>query len=127
MSRFKAGRALAITLFTIVWASVALAQSDLPAPVQKARAVAVSVIAYDAGGKFLQQGSGILINKQGHVVSCLHLLHGAARIDVKTASGKTYPLTAVGAEDRENNLFAGAISISPRDVAEAAFGGAGLK
>src|SRR5690348_7801043 len=77
------------------------AQVTIPAPVKKIEAAVVTVIAYDAKGSVVQEGRGFFVNKEGTLISNLHLLNGAAKIQIKIHDGKTFALKAVGAEDRE--------------------------
>jgi tetratricopeptide (TPR) repeat protein len=94
---------------------------DLPPAVKKIQPSVVTLIAYDSSGNFLQQGSGFFFNQQGHLIGCLHVLHGASKVEVKTKAGKTYELVSVGAMDREADLFSGATSATPADLANLQF------
>src|SRR5262249_26702814 len=52
------------------------------------------------------------------LISCLHLLHGAAKVQIRTRDGKSFALKSVGAEDREADLFAGLADIPPQTLSD---------
>ncbi|HKV39614.1 MAG TPA: trypsin-like peptidase domain-containing protein, partial [Blastocatellia bacterium] len=110
-----------LLLVAAVFDSVAVAQSPVPPAAAKINPAVITILAYDKGGEFLRQGSGFIFNQQGAIIGPLHILHGASRVDVKTSTGKVYPLAGIGAEDREADLFAGSIG------AEAALAGVRIK
>ena len=82
-----------------------LAQENLPDIIKKISPSVVSIITYAQDGKPLAQGSGFFINQQGDVITNRHVLEGAGRAEIKTASGKIYPLEAILAEDKEGDLI----------------------
>jgi tetratricopeptide (TPR) repeat protein len=94
------------------------AQQTIPAPVKKIESAVVTVIAYDAKGSVVQEGRGFFVNKEGMLVSNLHLLNGAAKIQIKTHDGKAFALKAVGAEDREADLFAGTTDVPAQTLSD---------
>jgi tetratricopeptide (TPR) repeat protein len=109
---------LGIAGITSGLAEQANAQENIPPGVKKVQSAVVSIIAYDNNGNFIQQGSGFFLDQQGHLVGCLHVLHGAARVEVKTKAGKVYQLTTLDAQDRQADLFSGTADIPASDLAD---------
>ncbi|MGH9904681.1 MAG: trypsin-like peptidase domain-containing protein [Pyrinomonadaceae bacterium] len=70
----------------------ALAQESLPELVRRVKPAIVAIVTYDAKGEALTTGSGFFI-RSGQVVTSLHVIRGARRIEVKTLDGKgrVYP------------------------------------
>ncbi len=64
----------------------------------------VSIIVYNAQREPIGRASGFFINAAGYVITNYHALRGSVFSEVKTASGKTYPVNNVIAEDRTNDL-----------------------
>jgi len=59
----------------------------------------------DASGEALMTGSGFFV-RPGQVVTNMHVIRGAARVEIKTldGKGKTYPVTGAVAVDEEGDL-----------------------
>jgi len=93
-----------------------LAQENLPAIIKKVSPSVVSIITYKQDGKPLAQGSGFFINQQGDVITNRHVLEDAGRAEIKTASGKIYPLEAILAEDKEGDLVRFSVKIPAREA-----------
>jgi len=94
--------------------SVASAGS-LPDLVRRVKPSVVSVLTYDAKGEPLISGSGFFI-RPGEVVTNVHVLRGAHRVEVHTFEGKgrTYPVTGALAIDDEADLALLSVSVAER-------------
>lgn len=64
----------------------------------------VRVLAYDEKGKLLREGSGFFVNEKGEIITSFQILEGAARADIKTASGQIVPISELIASDSDTNL-----------------------
>jgi S1-C subfamily serine protease len=86
-------------------AQLSSAQENLPELVRRVKPAVVSIATYDASGEALMTGSGFFLN-QGKVVTNLHVIRNATRVEVKTLDGKgrTYPVTGLLAVDEEGDL-----------------------
>ena len=103
-------------VFSIPVYGSALAQENQPAINKKVSPSVVSIIAYTPDGKPLAQGSGFFINQQGDVIANRHVLEGADRAEIKTASGKVYPLEAILADDEEGDLIRFSVKIPAQEA-----------
>ena len=81
------------------------AQETLPELVKRVKPTVVSIATFDSGGEALMTGSGFFVG-QGKVVTNLHVIRGATRVDIKTLDGKgrTYPVAGLLAVDEEGDL-----------------------
>jgi tetratricopeptide (TPR) repeat protein len=86
-------------------AQLTAAQETLPELVRRVKPSVVSIATYDASGEAMMTGSGFFLN-QGKVVTNLHVIRNAARIEIKTLDGKgrTYPAAGLLAIDEEGDL-----------------------
>ena len=77
----------------------------LPDLVRRVKPSVVSVLTYDAKGEPLISGSGFYL-RPGEVVTNLHVIRGAQRVEIHTLEGKgrTYPVTGALAVDEEGDL-----------------------
>jgi tetratricopeptide (TPR) repeat protein len=85
-----------------------LAQSSresLPELVRRVKPSVVSVLTYDGKGEPLISGSGFYL-RPGEVVTNLHVIRGAQRVEIHTLEGKgrTYPVNGALAIDEEGDL-----------------------
>lgn len=96
---------LALALFVFFAAQVARAQDSLPELVRRVKPSVVSVLTYDAKDEPLISGSGFFI-RPGEVVTNLHVINGARRVEIHTLEGKgrTYPVAGTLAVDDEADL-----------------------
>src|SRR5437899_4538167 len=80
-------------------------QESLPDLVRRVKPSVVSVLTYDAKGEPLISGSGFFI-RPGEVVTNMHVIKGAQRVEIHTLEGKgrTYPVTGALAIDEEADL-----------------------
>src|SRR6266852_906627 len=96
---------LALALFVFATAQVTLAQESLPDLVRRVKPSVVSVLTYDAKDEPLISGSGFFV-RPGEVVTNLHVISGARRVEIHTLEGKgrTYPVAGTLAVDDEADL-----------------------
>ena len=81
------------------------ARESLPDLVRRVKPSVVSVLTYDAKGEPLISGSGFFI-RPGEVVTNMHVIKGAQRVEIHTLEGKgrTYPVAGALAIDEEADL-----------------------
>jgi len=80
-------------------------QEALPDLVRRVKPSVVSVLTYDGKGEPLISGSGFFI-RPGQVVTNMHVIRGARRVEIHTLEGKgrTYPVAGALAVDEEADL-----------------------
>jgi len=103
---------LVIGLMLVLAASRVLMRGDrgdLPRLVKRVQPAVVTVMAYNAAGEMVFQGSGFFITPEGRFLTNYHVLAQAARAEVKTALGRCYPVAGVVAADRDWDLVAAEI------------------
>ena len=85
--------------------STAPQQASLPELVRRVKPSVVSVLTYDAKGEPLISGSGFFV-RSGQVVTNMHVIKGAHRVEIHTLEGKgrTYPVAGALAIDDEADL-----------------------
>jgi Flp pilus assembly protein TadD len=78
---------------------------SLPELVRRVKPSVVAILTYDAKGETLLSGSGFFI-RPGQVLTNLHVIEGARRVEVKTLEGKgrIYPSSGVLDFDEEADL-----------------------
>ena len=81
---------------------------DLFNHVNKATA---TVITYDSGRNVFRQGSGFFINKQGHFITCYHVLKGAYSVYIKIEDKEEYEVDHVIAHDADRDLIKLAVNL----------------
>jgi Trypsin-like peptidase domain/TPR repeat/Tetratricopeptide repeat len=87
-------------------AGVAGAQGDaLPELVRRVKPSVVSVITYNARGEVQVTGSGFFV-RPDRVVTNLHVVEGATRVEIRTfdGKGKTYAVAGLSGVDEEGDL-----------------------
>ena len=94
----------------------ATAQDNLPDIVKKIEPSVVVILTYDNKGQAVSQGSGFFISKSGDIITNRHVLAGAYRAEVKTSSGKVYPITGIAAEDKEGDIVRASVKIPEESV-----------
>lgn len=104
---------LALTLFAL-FAPHAAAQESLPDLIRRVKPAVVSIITYDAKGDPLMTGSGFFI-RPGEVVTNMHVIDGARRVEIRTldGKGKTYVVAGVLASDEEGDLAVLSVELPP--------------
>jgi len=77
----------------------------LPELIRRVKPSVVAVVTYDMKGEPLLSGSGFFI-RPGHVLTNLHVIEGARRVEVKTLDGKgrIYPAQGTLDVDEEGDL-----------------------
>lgn len=77
----------------------------LPELVRRVKPSVVSILTYDAKGEPLISGSGFFV-RPGEVMTNMHVIKGAHRVEIHTLEGKgrTYPVTGALAIDDEADL-----------------------
>ena len=80
-------------------------RESLPDLVRRVKPSVVSVLTYDAKGEPLISGTGFFI-RTGEVVTNMHVIKGAQRVEIHTLEGKgrTYPVSGALAVDDEADL-----------------------
>src|SRR5919199_4008330 len=101
-------RRLPLCLVLLALAAVAAqaqGEASLPELVRRVKPEVVSVITYDAKGNPLMTGSGFFL-RAGQVITNLHVIEGAHRVEVKTLDGKgrIYQSPGALAVDEEGDL-----------------------
>ncbi|HEV2705060.1 MAG TPA: trypsin-like peptidase domain-containing protein [Pyrinomonadaceae bacterium] len=96
---------LLASLLLVAFAESALAEETLPELIRRVKPSVVSVITYNEKGEALITGSGFFV-RPGRVVTNLHVVEGAARVEVRTFEGKgrTYRVEGVASIDEEGDL-----------------------
>jgi tetratricopeptide (TPR) repeat protein len=79
--------------------------ATLPELVRRVKPSVVSVLTYDLKGEPLISGSGFFV-RPGEVMTNMHVIKGARRVEIHTLEGKgrTYPVTGALATDEEADL-----------------------
>ena len=100
-------RRLPLCLALLLLAAVAAVaqEATLPELVRRVKPEVVSVITYDAKGNALMTGSGFFV-RPGEVVTNMHVIEGARRVEIKTLDGKgrIYQSAGALAVDDEGDL-----------------------
>ncbi|HZI19557.1 MAG TPA: tetratricopeptide repeat-containing serine protease family protein [Pyrinomonadaceae bacterium] len=80
-------------------------EESLPELIRRVKPSVVSVITYNASGEVGLTGSGFFV-RPGEVVTNLHVVEGARRVEVRTfeGKGKTYPVAGLRAVDEDGDL-----------------------
>src|SRR5690349_18415418 len=91
------------------------AQDQLPELVRRIKPSAVAIETFDARGEKLSRGSGVLIDAD-RIVTNRHVIDGAYRAKVHSASGTRYPVKNVPAVDAEADVALLKIDVPPNLV-----------
>ena len=80
-------------------------QESLPELVRRIKPSVVSVLTYDTKGEPLISGTGFFV-RSGEVITNMHVIRGAHRVEIHTLDGKgrTYPVAGALAVDEEADL-----------------------
>lgn len=105
---------LLLLLLALSGIKAAPPQNDLPDLVRRLKPTVVAIVTYDAIGEALMTGSGFFL-RPGQVVTNLHVLRGATRVEIKTldGKGKVYPVSGTVAVDEEGDLALLAVDTPP--------------
>ena len=101
----KAIPRLVVALFLFTSAHLARAQESLPDLIRRVKPSVVSVMTYDAKDQSLISGTGFFV-RPGEVVTNLHVIRGAHRVEIHTLEGKgrTYAVKGTLAVDDEADV-----------------------
>lgn len=101
----KAFPRVALVLFVLATAKLGYAQETLPDLVRRVKPAVVSVLTYDAKDQSLISGTGFFV-RPGEVVTNLHVIRGAHRVEIHTldAKGHTYPVKGTLSVDDEADV-----------------------
>ena len=98
---------LCLALLFVCAAATVQAQeaASLPELVRRVKPAVVAIVTYDAKGNPLMSGSGFFV-RPGQVITNMHVIEGAHRVEVKTLDGKGRVYQAAGAlaVDEEGDL-----------------------
>jgi tetratricopeptide (TPR) repeat protein len=105
---------LAVALSLLASARIAQAQDSLPDLVRQVKPSVVSVLTYNAKDESLISGTGFFV-RPGQVVTNLHVIQGARRVEIHTLEGKgrTYPVSGALAVDEEGDLALLSVDLPP--------------
>ncbi len=92
---------------------------DWTAIADKVRESVVAIAVMSSGGS--GEGSGVVLDTAGHVLTNNHVVSGAQQIKVTLADGRVYDATVVGT-DPTTDLAVVAITDPPEDLTAATFG-----
>ena len=105
---------LLLCLFASGFAATAQAQQppteSLPELVRRVKPSVVAIVTYDAKGEPLLSGSGFFI-RPGQVLTNLHVVEGARRVEVKTLDGKGRIYASQGALDFDEEADLAVLSV----------------
>ena len=96
---------LLVVFLLLISAAAVSAQQSLPELVRRVKPAVVYIVTYDADGEPLMTGSGFFIDHY-KVVTNLHVIRGAARVEIKVLDGKgrSYPAAGLLDVDTEGDL-----------------------
>lgn len=94
-----------VALILAVAFTVSAQENSLPQLIKRVKSSVVAVTTFDAKGKVLVTGSGFFVHP-GQLVTNIHVIDGAARVEVRTFEAKahTYPIAGILALDEEGDL-----------------------
>ncbi len=93
------------------------AQTPLMRLVKRVQPAVATVIAYDLDRNISNIGTGFFINKQGDLITNFHVLAGKYQADVRTSTGKSYPVRSVLADHQAADLLKLRVDMPPGEVA----------
>jgi S1-C subfamily serine protease len=96
---------LAATLLalSIPVAAQTASPSDAKTIFEKAKAVSVVVLAGEGAGRLNTVSTGVIVSKDGVILTALHSVKGAAEVQVRTSGGDIYDnVVLVGTDERRD-------------------------
>jgi Flp pilus assembly protein TadD len=105
MRRLSILAALMIALFICLPRATCFGEEGLPAMIRRVEPSIVVLLTYNREGKFVGQGSGFFVNREGDVITNYHVLKGAGRAEVRMSDGSVYPVNKIVAEDEQGDLI----------------------
>jgi Trypsin-like peptidase domain/TPR repeat/Tetratricopeptide repeat len=109
MLRRKLPRCLALLVLFVFSADVpstyVRAEDSLPDLIRRVKPAVVSIITYNTSDDVMLTGSGFFV-RPGQILTNLHVVEGASRVEVRTfeGKGKTYRVLGLAAVDVERDL-----------------------
>lgn len=113
MAKFwvTAGTAIVLMWVSAFGVGAARPQESLPELIKRSLPAVVTVIGFNAAGKVIRLGSGVFIDRQGHLITNLHVIKGVTRAEVKLPQGEIFPLTEMVASDEKADLVKLAVNL----------------
>jgi S1-C subfamily serine protease len=102
--QIAAGMAIYFQLASSFGIGAARAQERLPDLIKRVLPAVVTVVGFNGRGKVTRLGSGFFVDPQGHLITNLHVIKGAVRVEVKLSKGEIYPITEMVAQDDRADL-----------------------
>jgi len=96
-----------IALFALVFfglTPISIAAEEISSLVEQVTPGVVLIKTYDLNGNELGQGSGFIINKDGDVITCYHVMRGYSSANVTTSDNKEYRVKNVTAMNKSDDL-----------------------
>ena len=84
--------------------------------VKKVKPCVVLIETFDKDNKPLGQGSGFFVSNKGHIVTNHHVIEGAYRATVKTASGMEYPVEGIIAKNADADIVKIVVKITDENT-----------
>ena len=100
-----------------------ITQTDIESVVDDVMDSVVAIAVQTRSGE--AEGSGVIIDTSGHVVTNYHVIEGASQIQVTLADGRIYTASIVGT-DETTDLAVLALDDAPDDLVAATFGDSDL-
>jgi hypothetical protein len=105
---------IAFALFVSVAAPQTLPAPDAKGIFERAKAATVIVLSGEGAGRLQSIATGVIISKDGVLLTALHAIKGAAEVQVRTASGEAFDhVELLGFDDRRD---VAALKISAGDL-----------
>jgi hypothetical protein len=89
---------------TTLSAQSATPTKDIPTVSKDALKAVVLIVVSDSAGKEMKQGSGVVVSKDGQVVTNFHVIEGAKSAILKFPNGAFYLVDGVLAADKEKDI-----------------------
>jgi tetratricopeptide (TPR) repeat protein len=110
-------KAILILFLTCFSWTLCFGEEGLPAMIRRVEPSIVVLLTYNREGKFVGQGSGFVVNREGDVITNYHVLKGAGRAEVRMSDGNVYPVNKIVAEDEQGDLIRVSTNI-PRNLVQ---------
>src|SRR5215210_4432782 len=101
---------LCFVVLLLVATAAQAQEASLPELVRRVKPEVVSVITYDARGNALMTGSGFFV-RAGQIVTNMHVIEGARRVEVKTLDGKGRIYSSTGTLDFDEEADLAVLSV----------------
>lgn len=108
---------LALLLLFVIATRLSAQDNSLPQLIKRVKPSVVAIATYDNQNKLLMTGSGFFL-RPGQVVTNLHVIEGAARVEIRTfeAKSRTFAVAGISALDEEGDLALLAVSKPPERI-----------